>query len=57
MERQSDTFPRAEVELQGDDSFTVSVRELETHKLLDQGSDVQTDAGQGCISTPDGPRC
>lgn len=50
-------LPEAEVALGDGHSLQVKVRSVSKTMLLDQGNDVQVDAGQGCISSPNGPRC
>lgn len=50
-------FPEAKVEMAGANSLKIRVESIRKEMLLDQGNDVQVDAGQGCISAPNGPRC
>lgn len=50
-------FPEASVEMAGPNSLKIRVESIRKEMLLDQGNDVQVDAGQGCISAPNGPRC
>lgn len=58
LERESATrFPEAHVELDGSNTLKIRVDKIRKEMLLDQGNDVQVDAGQGCISSPNGPRC
>jgi hypothetical protein len=55
VQRRSDALPDASVSILDDDGIEIHLERLADDMIYDQG--VATASGQGCISSPGGPRC